>query len=65
MKTCAGFPTAIRPPGEVILNTFEIGLEELVGEHLAFINFDRNLILSDHCETLPKDRVVLEIVRNY
>jgi len=47
---------------EAILNTSEISLEELVGDRLAFINVDRDLIISKHCESLPKDRVVLEIV---
>ncbi len=48
---------------EVIVNAFmEIGLDELVGRHLAFINFDRNLILGGYCECLPRERVVLEIL---
>src|SRR5213594_4778349 len=48
---------------EVIVNAFmEIGLDELVGRHLAFINFDRNLILGGYCECLPRERVVLKIL---
>jgi EAL and modified HD-GYP domain-containing signal transduction protein len=51
-----------QPTSEVIVNTFmEIGLDEMVGKDLAFINFDRNLILANYCECLPRERVVLEI----
>ena len=47
----------------IIVNTFmDIGLEEMVGRHLAFINFDRNLITGNYCECLPRDRVVLEVL---
>ncbi len=48
---------------EVILKTcMDIGLDALVGQSTAFINFDRNLILGNYCECLPRDRVVLELV---
>jgi len=50
---------------QVIVNTFmEIGLERMVGASLAFINVTRDFILGDHCRSLPKDRVVLEILEN-
>jgi EAL and modified HD-GYP domain-containing signal transduction protein len=58
----AEFSDGDRATAEVILNTFEIGLEELVGKHLAFINFDRDLIVTPYCESLPKDKAVLELV---
>ena len=48
---------------DVILNTcMDIGLDALVGQSTAFINFDRNLILGNYCECLPRDRVVLELL---
>src|SRR5215471_1420092 len=48
---------------EVIVNALiGIGLDELVGDRLAFINFDRNLILGNYCEFLPRERVVLEVL---
>ena len=47
---------------EVIINTLEIGLQKVVGQYLAFINFDRNLLVDTHCESLPRHRVVLELV---
>src|SRR3954470_23202747 len=58
----AQFSDGDRATAKVILNTFEIGLEELVGKHLAFINCDRDLIVSPYCESLPKDQAVLELV---
>ena len=49
----------------VMLNTMlEIGLEQIVGNRLAFINMTTNLILDRLCETLPKDQVVLEVLEN-
>jgi len=48
---------------QVVVNTFmEIGLEQMVGEHLAFINVSKNFVLSDFCESLPPGRVVLELL---
>ena len=59
----ASFSDGDQATAEVIVNTFmEIGLNEMVGKHLAFINFDRNLILGNYCECLPQERVVLEIL---
>jgi EAL and modified HD-GYP domain-containing signal transduction protein len=47
----------------VIVNTFmEIGLDEMVGKRLAFINFDRDLIMSNYASFLPAERVVLELL---
>jgi EAL and modified HD-GYP domain-containing signal transduction protein len=61
----ASFSDGDQATAEVIVNTFmEIGLDEMVGRHLAFINFDRNLILGSYCECLPRDRVVLEILKS-
>jgi EAL and modified HD-GYP domain-containing signal transduction protein len=50
---------------EVILNTFmDIGLDEVVGRNLAFINFGRNLIMANYCESLPRERVVFELLES-
>lgn len=47
---------------DLLLNTFmDLGLDQVVGNKLAFINFDRNLILGTYCESLPQERVVIEI----
>ncbi len=49
---------------QVIVSAFmEIGLAELVGPHLAFINVSPNFLLSDFCEALPPDRVMLEMLQ--
>jgi c-di-GMP phosphodiesterase len=49
-------------PQDILLNTFmDLGLDQVVGNKLAFINFDRSLILGTYCESLPPERVVLEI----
>ena len=48
---------------QVVVNTFmEIGLQEMVGPHLAFINVSPKFIMSDFCEALPPNRVVLELL---
>ncbi len=49
----------------VMMNTMlEIGLEQIVGNRLAFINMTSNLILGQLCQTLPKEQVVLEVLEN-
>jgi EAL and modified HD-GYP domain-containing signal transduction protein len=59
----ASFTDGDEATATVIVNTFmEIGLDVLVGPHLAFINFDRNLILGNYCDCLPRDRVVVELL---
>ena len=47
---------------QLLLNTFlNIGLDQVVGPHLAFVNVTRNFLFSEYCDSLPKGRVVLEI----
>ena len=47
----------------VVFNSIvEIGLNRIVGQAKAFINFTRDFILSRNCALLPRDRVVLEIL---
>jgi EAL and modified HD-GYP domain-containing signal transduction protein len=59
----ASFSDGARATAEVLVNMLlEIGMDELVGRHLAFINFERTLLLSSCCESLPPERVVLEIL---
>ena len=58
----AAFTDGDRATSELLVNTFlEIGLDQVVGPHTAFVNVNRNFVLSDYCSRLPKDRVVLEI----
>lgn len=42
----------------------EIGLNDLVGNHKAFINMSEELILSNSMEAFPKSRVVLEVLEH-
>ena len=50
---------------QVITDTIlEIGLNELVGNHLAFINFTTQNILEKTPLNLPKERIVIEVLEN-
>ncbi|PKM83067.1 MAG: diguanylate phosphodiesterase [Firmicutes bacterium HGW-Firmicutes-14] len=52
-----------RATSELIANSFIlIGLEALTGGKRAFINFTRNLLLTDTAFILPKDLVAIEIL---
>ena len=42
----------------------DIGLENLVGPHKAFINLTESWILKDQCLALPKDSIVLEVLED-
>jgi len=49
----------------VIINTFlELGLDNIVSNHLAFINLTRSFFVNEHSISLPKDRVVLELLED-
>jgi len=49
----------------VIVNSFmEIGIDKLVGNKMAFINFPRNLLLSEDIRILPSKQTVIEILEN-
>ncbi len=50
---------------DVIVNTFlEIGLDNIVGNRLAFINLTRSYFVGEHTISLPKNRVVLELLED-
>ena len=50
---------------QVVIDTFiEIGLENVVGQHLAFVNVSRAFLLDGYARQLPKERVVLEILED-
>jgi EAL and modified HD-GYP domain-containing signal transduction protein len=40
----------------------ELGLDHLVGNQSAFVNFTSSFVLSGHCDALPADRIVLELL---
>jgi EAL and modified HD-GYP domain-containing signal transduction protein len=59
----ADFSDGAKATAQVIVNALmEIGLDAMVGRHLAFINFERTLLMGDYCDALPAGRVVLEIL---
>lgn len=48
---------------QVINNALmEIGLDDIIGDNLAYINFTKDLLIDGIAELLPVDRVVLEIL---
>ena len=61
----AGVVDGDQATSDVIVNTFmEIGLNNIVGDRLAFINLTRAFIVDKHPVFLPKDRVVLELLED-
>ena len=50
---------------QVINHTFmELGIERVIGNHIAFVNLTRNFILTDDPLPFAHDRVVLEILED-
>jgi EAL and modified HD-GYP domain-containing signal transduction protein len=50
---------------QVIINTFmEIGLEQIVADRLAFLNFTRSLLCGRRWMLLPKERVIIEVLED-
>ena len=50
---------------EVLVTAFsEVGLDALVGPHRAFVNIPYAFLTDGYCQTLPTDRVVLEILED-
>jgi EAL and modified HD-GYP domain-containing signal transduction protein len=59
----AGVFDDVHATASVIANTLgAMGVRQVLGEHLAFINFNAELLFSDVVELLPPDRVVLEVL---
>ena len=58
----AAFTDSDRATARLLLEAFvDIGLDQVVGPYIAFVNVTPNFLLSDYCFSLPKSRVVLEI----
>ena len=61
----AKFTDGDQATSDVIVNTFlEIGLDNIVGDRLAFINLTRAFFVGEHTISLPRDRVVLELLED-
>lgn len=49
----------------LLMNTYlNFGMENLVGDHKAFVNFDETLIMNDIPYLLDKDHVVIELLED-
>jgi c-di-GMP phosphodiesterase len=54
-----------RATSSVLVNLLnQIGTKSSIGDHLAFINTDGPLLLTDIIRTLPKDKFVFELTEN-
>ena len=61
----ASFSDGMKATAQVIVHALmEIGLNEMVGQHRAFINFERKLLMNNYYEALPPSRVVIEILES-
>jgi EAL and modified HD-GYP domain-containing signal transduction protein len=61
----ASFTDGDQATTDVIVNTFlEIGLDNIVGNRRAFINLTRSFFVGEHSISLPKNRVVLELLED-
>ena len=62
-ENCASVIDGDSATGQVLLNTLvEIGLDNLVGERLAYINFTRRFLTDQDSLPFDKDRIVVEIL---
>jgi EAL and modified HD-GYP domain-containing signal transduction protein len=48
----------------VIAHASELGMEQVVGGQLAFVNVDTNGLMSDFIRFLPNDKVILEVLES-
>ncbi|MGO4469499.1 hypothetical protein AB4Z11_28515, partial [Pseudoduganella sp. RAF53_2] len=46
----------------VIAHASELGMEQVVGDQLAFVNVDTAGLMSDFIRFLPNDKVILEVL---
>jgi len=61
----ATFVNGDEATSQVILHAcVNIGLDNLVGQKLAFINMTRDFILSESFSLLPAERIVVEVLEN-
>lgn len=58
----ANIDTDINATASVIAHAAQLGLDKAIGDALAFINVDAEVLMSDIFVFLPRDKVVLEIV---
>lgn len=64
-RNVANIDDGDKATSDVIVNTFlEIGLDNIVGNKLAFINLTRAFFVDETTISLPRDRVVLEFLED-
>jgi len=59
-----GLATAESSTATVLGGLFELGLNQIVGEKRAFINFDYHFLLSDSVELIDPDILVIEVLED-
>jgi EAL and modified HD-GYP domain-containing signal transduction protein len=62
MEDVADVIDDVKATASVIAGAVELGLNNVIGSWLGFINVDADVLLSDFIFFLPKDHVVLEIL---
>src|SRR6185312_3335155 len=58
----ANFTTDLSATAAVIQHASQLGIEQVIGNALGFVNVDGAVLMSDIFQFLPRDRIVLEIV---
>lgn len=64
-ENCARIDDAVAASRSTIVTAFtEIGIDSLVGDGVAYVNFPEDLLLSPNAEALPPSKVVVEILEH-
>jgi EAL and modified HD-GYP domain-containing signal transduction protein len=58
----AGVTDNVAATASVIAHASELGLENVIGTSLGFVNIDATVLMSDFVQFLPREKVVLEII---
>lgn len=61
---CFNNISSVKATASVIVNVFESGIENIVGDKMAFINFDHEMFEYGLLDLIDKSRVVIEILEN-
>lgn len=61
---CFDGSSTIHATSSVIAGLFESGIEQIVENKKAFINFDHEMIQQDFIELIPPDRLVVEVLED-
>ena len=64
-EVCAVFEDGDRASTDMLLNAvLEVGIQRLAGAHRAFINVTYKLLMNQGVDSLPSERIVLEVLEN-